>query len=67
MQPMSAEATVSRTYIEWFVDLPWKKGTGSGKIKIPDAQKVLDKDHYGLEKVKDRIIEYLAVQKNSRS
>ena len=63
MQPMSAEATVSRTYIEWFIDLPWKKGTGSEKIKIPDAQKVLDKDHYGLEKVKERIIEHLAVLK----
>ena len=63
MQPMSAEATVSRTYIEWFIDLPWKKGTGADKIKITDAQKVLDKDHYGLEKVKERIIEHLAVMK----
>ena len=63
MQPMSAEGTVSRTYIEWFIDLPWKKGMGAEKIKIPDAQKVLDKDHYGLEKVKERIIEHLAVLK----
>jgi len=63
MQPMSAEATVSRTYIEWFIDLPWKKGKGADKIKILDAQKVLDKDHYGLEKVKERIIEHLAVLK----
>ena len=63
MQPMSAEATVSRTYIEWFIDLPWKKGQGADKIKIQDAQKVLDKDHYGLEKVKERIIEHLAVLK----
>ena len=63
MQPMSAEATVSRTYIEWFIDLPWKQGIGSEKIKIPDAIKTLDKDHYGLAKVKERIIEHLAVLK----
>jgi len=63
MQPMSAEATVSRTYIEWFIDLPWKQGAGSEKIKIPEAIKTLDKDHYGLEKVKERIIEHLAVLK----
>jgi len=63
MQPMSAEATVSRTYIEWFIDLPWKKGAGSKKIELPKAQKVLDTDHYGLEKVKERIVEHLAVLK----
>ena len=63
MQPMSAEATVSRTYIEWFIDLPWKQGAGSEKIKIPEAIKILDQDHYGLEKVKERIIEHLAVLK----
>ena len=63
MQPMSAEATVSRTYIEWFLDLPWKPGTGSDKIKIPKAIKILDQDHYGLEKVKERIIEHLAMLK----
>jgi len=63
MQPMSAEATVSRTYIEWFIDLPWKPGTGSDKIKIPKAIKILNQDHYGLEKVKERIIEHLAVLK----
>ena len=63
MQPMSAEASVAHTYIEWFIDLPWKKGKGAEKIKISDAQKVLDKDHYGLEKVKERIIEHLAVLK----
>ncbi len=61
MQPMSAEATVSRTYIEWLVELPWKKAPGTLKIKIDDAQKILDKDHYGLEKIKERIIEHLAV------
>jgi ATP-dependent Lon protease len=63
MQPMSAEATVSRTYIEWFIDLPWKQGTGSKNIKIPEAIKILNKDHHGLEKVKERIIEHLAVLK----
>jgi ATP-dependent Lon protease len=63
MQPMSAESTVSRTYIEWFIDLPWKPGTGSDKIKIPQAIKILNQDHYGLEKVKERIIEHLAVLK----
>jgi len=63
MQPMSAEATVSRTYIEWLVDLPWKKVPGSEKIKLDHAQKILDEDHYGLEKVKERITEHLAVVK----
>ena len=63
MQPMSAEATVARTYIEWLADLPWKKGTGADKVKIPEAQKILDRDHYGLEKVKERITEHLAVMK----
>ncbi len=63
MQPMSAEATVARTYIEWLTDLPWKKGTKAEKIKIPEAQEILDRDHYGLEKVKERITEHLAVMK----
>ncbi|MFP6638218.1 MAG: endopeptidase La [Nitrospinaceae bacterium] len=63
MQPMSAEATVARTYIEWLADLPWKKGAGAEKIKISEAQKILDQDHYGLEKVKERITEHLAVMK----
>jgi ATP-dependent Lon protease len=63
MQPMSAEATVSRTYIEWLVDLPWKKETCANKIKLDEAQKILDADHYGLEKVKERIVEHLAVLK----
>jgi ATP-dependent Lon protease len=63
MQPMSAEATVSRTYIEWLVDLPWKKVPGSEKIKLDHAQRILDEDHYGLEKVKERITEHLAVVK----
>ena len=61
MPPMSAEATVSRNYLDVLVDLPWKSKT---KIKhdLPHAEQTLDADHYGLEKVKERIIEYLAVQ-----
>jgi len=65
MQPMSAEATVIRNYLDVLLDLPWGK---KSKVKkdIGEAQKVLDADHYGLEKVKDRIIEYLAVQARTR-
>ncbi len=61
MSPMSAEATVVRNYIETLVGLPWKKKTRVSKDLV-EAQKVLDKDHWGLEKVKERILEYLAVQ-----
>jgi ATP-dependent Lon protease len=61
MSPMSAEATVVRNYIETIVNLPWKKKSRISK-DIKQAQEVLDKDHYGLEKVKERIVEYLAVQ-----
>ncbi len=61
MSPMSAEATVVRNYLDWMLSIPWKKRTKVKKdIKL--AQKVLDEDHYGLEKVKERILEYLAVQ-----
>ena len=61
MSPMSAEATVVRNYLDWMLSLPWKKRTKVSKdIKI--AQAILDTDHYGLEKVKERIVEYLAVQ-----
>ncbi len=63
MQPMSAEATVVRNYIEWLVELPWKKSQGGDNIDLNDAQKVLDSDHFGLEKVKERIVEHLAVMK----
>lgn len=61
MSPMSAEATVVRNYIDWLVGFPWKKRT---KIRhdLEEAMAVLDADHYGLEKVKERIVEYLAVQ-----
>ncbi len=62
MSPMSAEATVSRTYIDWLVSLPWKEKT-SDKIDIEAAAKILDEDHYGLDKAKERILEYLAVRK----
>jgi ATP-dependent Lon protease len=61
MSPMSAEATVVRNYIETLVNLPWKKKSKISK-DIKAAQETLDKDHYGLEKVKERIVEYLAVQ-----
>ncbi|HEY6821026.1 MAG TPA: endopeptidase La [Burkholderiales bacterium] len=61
MSPMSAEATVVRNYIETIVNLPWKKKSKISK-DISAAQDILDEDHYGLEKVKERIVEYLAVQ-----
>ena len=60
MSPMSAEATVVRNYIDWLVKVPWKKRSRVHK-DIANAQKVLDQDHYGLDKVKERIVEYLAV------
>ena len=64
MSSMSAEATVVRNYLDWMVELPWvNKDKKIDSISIPDAKKVLDEDHYGLEKVKERILEYLAVQK----
>jgi ATP-dependent Lon protease len=61
MSPMSAEATVVRTYIETLINLPWYKKTKISK-DLQRAQRILDEDHYGLEKVKERIVEYLAVQ-----
>jgi ATP-dependent Lon protease len=61
MSPMSAEATVVRNYIDWLVKAPWKKRTRVLK-DLARAEKVLEEDHYGLEKVKERIVEYLAVQ-----
>ena len=62
MSPMSAEATVVRNYLDWMLSIPWKKKS-KVKYDLEIAQDVLDHDHYGLEKVKDRIVEYLAVQK----
>ncbi|WDE03560.1 endopeptidase La [Thalassomonas viridans] len=61
MSPMSAEATVVRSYIDWMISVPWKKRSKL-KRNLKLAEEVLEKDHYGLEKVKERIIEYLAVQ-----
>lgn len=64
MSPMSAEATVVRNYLDWLLSIPWKKRT---KVKkdIRLAEKILNEDHYGLEKVKERILEYLAVQQRT--
>ena len=65
MSPMSAEATVVRNYLDWMLSIPW--GVKSRvKKNLANAQKVLDDDHYGLEKVKERIVEYLAVQQRSK-
>jgi ATP-dependent Lon protease len=61
MSPMSAEATVVRNYLDWMLSIPWKKRSRISK-DLDRAQKILDEDHYGLEKVKERILEYLAVQ-----
>jgi len=65
MSPMSAEATVVRNYLDWLLSIPWGV---KGKVKkdLDEAQKVLDAEHYGLEKVKERIIEYLAVQSRAQ-
>jgi ATP-dependent Lon protease len=64
MSPMSAEATVVRNYLDWMLSIPWGK-RGRVKKDLNKAQEVLDNDHYGLEKVKERIVEYLAVQQRS--
>ncbi len=65
MSPMSAEATVVRNYLDWMLSVPWRKPT---KVRhdLKAAKKVLDRDHYGLEKVKERILEYLAVQTRTK-
>ncbi|UCF86430.1 MAG: LON peptidase substrate-binding domain-containing protein, partial [Desulfobacteraceae bacterium] len=62
MSPMSAEATVVRNYIDWILSLPWHEKT-KAKLDIEEAEIILDEDHYGLEKPKERILEYLAVQR----
>ncbi|MDD5413669.1 MAG: endopeptidase La [Smithellaceae bacterium] len=61
MAPMSAEATVVRNYIDWLLDMPWSEIT-ENKYTLKESETILDEDHYGLKKVKERIIEYLAVQ-----
>ena len=64
MSSMSAEATVVRNYLDWMIELPWNnKDQKTETASIEEAKKILDEDHYGLEKVKERILEYLAVQK----
>ena len=65
MAPMSAEATVVRGYLDWMLSMPWKKRSRVRR-DLPKAQRILDEDHYGLEEVKERIIEYLAVQSRVR-
>lgn len=62
MHPDSSEATIIRTYIDWILDVPWKKST-KDILDLVHARKVLDEDHYGLDKIKERILEYLAVRK----
>jgi ATP-dependent Lon protease len=66
MHPDSSEATIIRTYIDWILDVPWKKGT-KDRLELKAARQVLDEDHYGLERVKERILEYLAVRKLNQS
>ncbi|WP_088348922.1 MULTISPECIES: endopeptidase La [Rhodomicrobium] len=66
MSPMSAEATVVRNYLDWLLSIPWG-AKGKVKTDLTEAQETLDMDHYGLEKVKERIVEYLAVQKRTNA
>jgi ATP-dependent Lon protease len=63
MTPASAEYMVSRTYLEWMTSLPWSKSSGATEIDIPKAHEILEEDHYDLQKVKERILDYLAVKK----
>jgi ATP-dependent Lon protease len=63
MTPASAEYMVARTYLEWMTSLPWNKTSGTEDIDIPNAEKILDEDHYDLVKIKQRILDYLAVKK----
>ena len=62
MHPDSSEATVIRTYLDWMADLPWKK-LSKDRLDIKEAKRILDEDHFDLEKVKERILEYLSVRK----
>jgi ATP-dependent Lon protease len=66
MSPMSAEATVVRNYVDWLLKVPWKKRTKVHQ-NLTEAERVLEEDHYGLEKVKERILEYLAVQQRVKA
>lgn len=67
MSPMSAEATVVRNYIDWLVNVPWRKRTKICYQDLAAAEHIPEADHYGLEKVKERILEYLAVQQRARA
>lgn len=66
MHPDASEATIIRTYLDWIIDVPWQCST-KDKLDLKEARKVLDRDHYGLDKVKERILEYLAVRKLNKS
>jgi ATP-dependent Lon protease len=66
MSPMSAESTVVRNYLDWLLSIPWGKAKAK-KIDVAEAERILNEDHYGLEKVKERILEYLAVQARTNS
>ena len=66
MSPMSAESTVVRNYLDWLLSIPWGKAK-TKKIDLVESEGILDADHYGLEKVKERILEYLAVQARTNS
>lgn len=63
MSPMAADYSLTRNYVEWLAVLPWSKGSGITEIDIKKAKEFLDEDHYGLKKVKDRILDYLAVRR----
>jgi len=66
MHPDSSEATIIRTYIDWILDVPWKKGS-KDLLDLKEAKKILDEDHFGLERIKERILEFLAVRKLNKS
>src|SRR3569623_3032879 len=66
MSPMAAESTVVRNYLDWILSIPWGKAKPK-KIDVARAEEILEEDHYGLEKVKERILEYLAVQSRTNS
>jgi len=66
MHPDASEANTIRTYVDWLLDVPWRKGT-KDRLDLKTAKEVLDEDHYGLDKVKERILEYLAVRKLNKS
>ena len=66
MHPEASEATIVRTYLDWILDVPWKRGT-KDKLDLKNAKEILDSDHYGLEKVKERILEHLAVRKLNKT